>query len=127
MSKYIIASIIFIFASTGIAYAGNESQGYEDVQPTIINPCDGGCEVTPTVEATVTPTVSIEATLTPTKGDNEVTPTPTATPSNGGTGKGDGKSDNMSDGKSDGSCSKPPCVTPGVVIPEGPPSTGRGE
>lgn len=126
MSRYIIAAVIFILASTGIAYAGNESQGHdEDVQPTIINPCDGECQVTPTTNievtgsqlvATVTPTVSIEATLTPMKVDNEVTPTP----------QGDGRhtaGDGLSDHKSDGSCSKPPCVTPGVSVPKGAPNT----
>lgn len=35
-------------------------------------------------------------------------------------------SDGRSDGKSDGLCSKPPCVSGNVVLPQSPPNTGQG-
>lgn len=69
--------------------------------------------VAPSPEISLSPTVTIE-----------VTPTvkPTSSPSATQENHGDG----LSDGKSDGLCSLPPCITPGPIVPNAPPATGRG-
>jgi hypothetical protein len=83
------------------------------------NPCDivpQLCQITPTLEPTVTedPTITPSITVDPT--DEAVTPTatPTAPPSNTG-----------GDGRSDGKSSCPDC-TKAPVVPKGAPATGRG-
>ena len=104
--------------------------------------CAGNGECSPKEELTATPIPSLSDTPSATP-SGEVSPayTPPVNASNSGEsyyptsrggsgvsdGLSDGRSDGKSDGRSDGLCSLPPCITPGAVLPQSPPSAGRAE
>lgn len=118
--KFIINPVILfmltLFVSVGVAIACTQPP---------VEACDqDNCDpvITPSVEITGEPSVepTIEVTVEPSAEPTiELTSDPTATPANSG---GSGVSDGRSQG-SDGLCSKPPCVTPGMTIPQGAPNT----
>lgn len=126
IKQYLLIFTLFIFFLFAIALPTRATYTKKDCHdqsiPTVIiseNPCDDEC-VTPTENISPTeilPTATIE--VTPTN-------TPTNTSDGLSDGRSDGKSDGRSDGRSDGLCSQPPCITPGAVIPQQPPATGRG-
>ena len=116
--KYVIIAVLsFVFFMVFFALNANVVRSTCACEP-----------ITPIVEPTVSPTEEVQPTVEPTVEPTiEVSPTvevvPTATPE--AKPEFSGVSDGRSDGKSDGKSSCPEC-TQAPVIPNAPPSTGRG-
>lgn len=124
LSKVFGLTIAILFLSAGVALACYKPPVDICVGPD--NECPVNQTVTPTEEISQAPTdTPEEPTATPSP-DVTATPSATATPAPQASSGGDGKGDGKSDGRSDGLCSKPPCITPGAVLPQGAPATGRG-